>query len=55
MKTIEPADQGMRVSFYMFMILFQYLPEKLVLGVSDCLDDKSIIPRKVEEGPGFAW
>jgi len=44
----------MRVLLDMFMILFQDLSQEFVFGVSDRLDNESIISGEIEEGSGFA-
>lgn len=44
----------MRVLLDMFMILLQNLSQEFVFGVSDRLDNESIISGEIEEGSGFS-
>jgi hypothetical protein len=35
------------------VVILQYLPKELVLGVVDCFDDVLIISREIEEATAF--
>lgn len=53
-KTIELRDQRVRVFLHVLVVFGKNLPQDLMLGVMNGLDDILIISRKVEEAPTLA-
>jgi hypothetical protein len=49
MQTVETREEGMWISLDVFMIIFQDRSEELVFGMSDSLDNESVVSREVEE------
>ena len=52
-EAIETRKQCMRVRVHVRMVSLQYRAQKLMLGMSDGLDDETVITGEVEERPRF--
>lgn len=55
MQPIEPRQEGMRVLLDVFVVLFQDLPQELVFGMSNRLDDEPVVSREIKERTRFPW
>lgn len=55
MKPIELGDKCVRIVLDMFIVLAKDLPQKLMFGVVDGLDDVLVVSREVEEASTLSW
>jgi hypothetical protein len=49
MQTVELGEERVGVLLYVVVVVLQYLPEELVFGVVDGLDDVFVVSGEIEE------
>lgn len=54
MEAIKLGKQRVRIFLHMVVVVLQYLPKKLVLGVMDGLDDVLVVAGEIEEATALA-
>jgi hypothetical protein len=54
MQTVELGKKRVGIILYVVVVIFQYLPEKLVFGVVDSLDDVLVVSGEIEKAATLA-
>ena len=54
MQTVKLRKKRVGVLLHMVVVVLQYLPEELVFGVVDGLDDVLVVPGEIEKAAALA-